>query len=326
MGTLLFALTFISPPFIKKYILRWFLKAEIGHHVYIGWFSAIMAKSVEIGDYSQIKSLSIIKSDAEFRMGSYSVISNMVFIYGAGSFILGDKCYIGPQCLINIDNDVRFGNVSALGPRSMIFTHGSFLPYTEGYWVKLDRVTIGDYVWMAAGVFVHPGVTIGNNVFVNSRAVVQQNIADGEVVAGNPARSITRMNRLRRKMSPARVDKSLEQIINGFKELVLRRHLDIRVEESDSHISFAYENKRYLLKSIPSNGNAGLNSHVAPATQCIFLVNASDWRPPARLKKTLVFDFTTNYASRSGDRIHHALWDFMRMYYGTIFRFATPEE
>jgi len=41
---------------------------------------------------------------------------------------------------------MRMGNVSAIGPKCMVFTHGSFLPYIEGYWVKLEGVTIGEHV------------------------------------------------------------------------------------------------------------------------------------------------------------------------------------
>ena len=63
---------------------------------------------------------------------------------GAGGFALGEHSYVGPQCLINTDDDVRIGDRSALGPRCMVFTHGSFLPFLEGYPVRLAPVSVGD--------------------------------------------------------------------------------------------------------------------------------------------------------------------------------------
>jgi len=47
---------------------------------------------------------------------------------------------------------------------------------------------IKDNVWIAADAFVGPGLTIENNVVVYARAVVVNNIGEGKVVGGNPAR------------------------------------------------------------------------------------------------------------------------------------------
>ena len=116
-----------------------------------------------------------------------------MLIYGAVDFTVGAHSYIGPQSLINADEDVHIGNRSALGPRCMVFMHGSFFPYTEGYWVKFSRVAIDDNVWCAAGVFIHPGIEIGNDVFVNSRSVLAQDFPSGAVMEGFPARPATQV-------------------------------------------------------------------------------------------------------------------------------------
>ena len=42
--------------------------------------------------------------------------------------------------------------------------------------------------WVCAGVFVHPGVTIGEGAVVGARAVVTKDVAPWTVVAGNPAK------------------------------------------------------------------------------------------------------------------------------------------
>ena len=51
-------------------------------------------------------------------------------------------------------------------------------------------ITIGNGVWVAAGAFIGPGVTVGHNSVIGARAVVTKDIPNCVVAAGNPARVI----------------------------------------------------------------------------------------------------------------------------------------
>lgn len=51
-------------------------------------------------------------------------------------------------------------------------------------------ITIGAQAWIAADVFVGPGVTIGDEAVVGARSSVFRNVEPRTVVAGNPARVI----------------------------------------------------------------------------------------------------------------------------------------
>lgn len=51
-------------------------------------------------------------------------------------------------------------------------------------------ITVGDNVWIGAGVQVMPGVTIGSNVVIGGGSVVVKDIPDGSVAVGNPCRII----------------------------------------------------------------------------------------------------------------------------------------
>jgi putative colanic acid biosynthesis acetyltransferase WcaF len=51
-------------------------------------------------------------------------------------------------------------------------------------------ITIGEHSWIAADVFVGPGVNIGDGAVVGARSTVLHNVAEWTVVAGNPARLI----------------------------------------------------------------------------------------------------------------------------------------
>jgi acetyltransferase-like isoleucine patch superfamily enzyme len=273
-----------------------------------------MGRQIELGDHSMIRPFSLISLAGQVKIGAHSEISSFNLIYGSSGLTVGDHSYIGPQSLINADEEVRLGQGSALGPRSMVFTHGSFLPYTEGYWVKLAGVTIGDKVWCAAGVFIHPGVEIGDDTFVNSRSVINQSIPANSVVEGNPARVVYSMEQVKRKMSPRRVDAALDQVLRDFAEVGLRRELGLEaVEESKYRLRFRWRNQAYCIALVPSTGDTSSADDPDADARQILVVNCPGYSAPS---KAMVFDLATMRTPFVSDRIHTALRLFMQRYYG----------
>jgi acetyltransferase-like isoleucine patch superfamily enzyme len=316
--TLLLGLILISPPCLKRLLLRWFCGAKIGRHASIGWFSAVMGRQIELGEYSAIRPFTLVHLTGQVKVGDYSEISSFNLVYGSSSLIVGDHSYIGPQSLINADEEVRLGQKSALGPRSMVYTHGSFLPYTEGYWVKLAGVTIGDRVWCAAGVFIHPGVEIGDDTFVNSRSVLTQSVPAGSVVEGNPAQVVYPMERMKQRMSPRRVDAALSKLLRDFAEIGLRRELGLEaIEESHHQLHFRWRGEPYRIALIPSTGDPPVAGESDFGGRRIFLVNCPGWASPPG---AVVFDLTTMRAPFASGRIPNVLRLFMQRYYGIKFK------
>jgi acetyltransferase-like isoleucine patch superfamily enzyme len=317
MRGVLLGLVFISPPFLKKLLLKWFCGAKIGRRARIGWFSAVMGREIQLGEHSIIRPLTLISVAGRVSLGDYSEISSFSLVYGSSGLIIGDQSYVGPQSLINCDEEVRLGHQSALGPRCMVFTHGSFLPYTEGYWVKLAGVTVGDRVWCAAGVFLHPGVEIGDDTFVNARSVLTQSVPAGSVVEGNPARVVYPMERMKRKMSPRRVDAAVSQLLHDFAEIGLRRELGLEaVEESEYQLRFDWRGEHYQIALIPSAGDLLSAGEPDPDVRQILVVNHPDWSPPPG---AAVFDLATGQTPFDSGHIHSALRLFMQRYYGIRF-------
>lgn len=72
--------------------------------------------------------------------------------------------------------------------------------HTAGHPVDFERrnqgleyawpITVGDNVWIGAGVQVMPGVTIGSNVVIGGGSVVVKDIPDNVVAVGNPCRPV----------------------------------------------------------------------------------------------------------------------------------------
>jgi len=205
----------------------------------------------------------------------------------------------------------------------MIYTHGAFFPYTEGYWVRFAPVTIGDHTWIAAGVFIHPGVTVGSNVFVNSMSVLTQAIPDGVVIEGFPAKQVTTTDKLKKKMTPKRVDTAVKKILKHFDEVVLERALEIKDRKFvKNQLIFKYHRREYCILCITSDNVSPPLYTTDQNKRFIFLVNTEHWSPPSTPKNPMVFDLTTMSTHLSGDKIFVELLRFMKSFYGIQFEYS----
>ena len=63
-------------------------------------------------------------------------------------------------------------------------------------------IMIGERAWIAADVFVAPGVTIGDGAVVTARSSVFSDIESWTVAAGNPATSVKKREFLSREAQP----------------------------------------------------------------------------------------------------------------------------
>ncbi len=103
--------------------------------------------------------------------------------------------------------DMTIGRHVSIGPRTHLYNlgglsigHHTFISQdvylcggthdytTLAYPLIRQKITIGNYVWIAAGAFIGPGVTIGDGAVIGARAVVMKDVEPWTVVAGNPAR------------------------------------------------------------------------------------------------------------------------------------------
>ena len=278
-----------------------------------------------MGDYSTVKPLTLIRCEGEVRIGKYTEISSFSIIYGCANFRVGNKCYIGPQTWINVSEDVVMGNRVGIGPRTMIFTHGSFLPYTEGYWARFGKVTFGNDVFLAAGVFVHPGVEIGEDVYVNSRSVISQSIPSGQVVEGFPSREVCQMEKIRRPVTPAKRDALILDMLKHFIFFVQQPNTGIKVTHHEDQITILQTHARdYLIILVNSKGMASVDYERHQDKRIIGLVNCQNWALPMTINKMLIFDFTDMKTAYTKDKLHRELYQFMKMYYGVIFEYDQP--
>ncbi len=102
-----------------------------------------------------------------FELGAHSMLSEGVEIYNLG------PVRIGSHTVLSQDVYVCAGTHDHTDPT---------LPLLR------PTVTIGSGVWICAGAFIGPGVTVGDNSVVAARAVVVRDVPPGVIVGGNPAK------------------------------------------------------------------------------------------------------------------------------------------
>ncbi|WP_379969592.1 maltose O-acetyltransferase [Ectobacillus sp. sgz5001026] len=105
---------------------------------------------------------------------------------------VGENFYANFDCVILDVCEVRIGDNCFLAPGVHIYTATHPLnPFERNSGLEYAKpITIGNNVWIGGRAVINPGIHIGNNVVVASGAVVTKDVPDNVVVGGNPAKII----------------------------------------------------------------------------------------------------------------------------------------
>lgn len=119
----------------------------------------------KIGKGVHVYPKAIIWAPWNLEIGDESGIANDVVLYSQGRIIIGKRSVISQ------------GSYICTG------THDYTKKEHPLFTVPIE---IGDFVWIASKVFVHPGVNIGKGVVVGACSVVTKNLSEWGVYTGNP--------------------------------------------------------------------------------------------------------------------------------------------
>jgi acetyltransferase-like isoleucine patch superfamily enzyme len=111
-------------------------------------------------------------------------------------YSMGDHCSIDPHAYFSVPAHVRLGNNVRLATCSVFCHDGAVNMINRAFGLRLDsvgKVDLRDNVYIGSGSILLPGVTIGPNAIVSAGSVVRSDVAEGDVVAGVPARRVGRL-------------------------------------------------------------------------------------------------------------------------------------
>ena len=134
-----------------------------------------------------------------FHVGPRSIIS------ATEKLQFGKNVYVGKNCTIQINGKIGNGvlianNVGIVGRLDHEWRF-PMVAVRDGKWVGDDAalssdpknaITIGDDVWIGFGSVILGGVTIGEGAIVAAGSVVTRDVSAYTVVAGNPAKVVTK--------------------------------------------------------------------------------------------------------------------------------------
>jgi len=110
-------------------------------------------------------------------------------------YAMGEHCYIEPSAQITDRPYIRLGNNVRITACCMMGHEGSVNMINRALGLRLDgvgKIDIRDNVFIGYGAIILPGVTIGPNAIVSAGSVVRADVAEGDVVAGVPAKRVGR--------------------------------------------------------------------------------------------------------------------------------------
>jgi acetyltransferase-like isoleucine patch superfamily enzyme len=104
---------------------------------------------------------------------------------------VGRKVFINQCCTIYDMSGVDIGDEVMIGPNVNIITTGHALePSRRRAYVEAKPIVIENNVWIATGVTIIGGVTIGENSVIAAGSVVTKDVPANSLAAGVPARII----------------------------------------------------------------------------------------------------------------------------------------
>jgi acetyltransferase-like isoleucine patch superfamily enzyme len=109
--------------------------------------------------------------------------------------IIGEGTEIGERTVINVREKVQIGrlcsiswdcNITDTDFHQIILAGSNYRPHTL-------PITIEDNVWIGLGVIISKGVNIGHHSVIAAGSVVHHSVAPYSLIAGNPARFVSRI-------------------------------------------------------------------------------------------------------------------------------------
>lgn len=143
-----------------------------------------------------------VRSGARFLVGKGSsasfgagcVLDHGLVVESRGNLEVGERTVFGHHCTIAADELISIGRDCLIAELVSIRDHDHAFSSTSESIIDQGRTTapvrIGNNVWIGAKATITKGVSIGSNSVIGSHAVVTDDLPEGCVAVGIPARVI----------------------------------------------------------------------------------------------------------------------------------------
>jgi putative colanic acid biosynthesis acetyltransferase WcaF len=123
------------------------------------------------------------------RIGKNARISPSVRVWAPWNLVVGDEVAIAHDVDCYCVDRLTIGDHATVSQYSFLCaaSHDISDPHMK---LITAPIQIGSQSWVCAGVFVSPGVTIGEGAVAGAMSVVTRDVEPWTVVAGNPAKRI----------------------------------------------------------------------------------------------------------------------------------------
>lgn len=110
-------------------------------------------------------------------------------IWAPWNLDLGEQCGIADRVILYCQGRITVGQRAVVSQGSHLCA-GTHDYETAGFPLVTAPIVVGDEAWIAAEVFVHPGVTIGEGAVIGARSVVNKDMPAWMVCAGFPCKPL----------------------------------------------------------------------------------------------------------------------------------------
>ena len=158
-------------------------------------------KKISIGDNTFIDDNVVLDAKGEENQGitigaNVYIGRNTILSCKEGSIFLEDYCNISANCMLLSETEIRLGQYCFLAGQCYLVAGGNhvfddisvpimFQPsYSKG------GITVGEDVWLGAGVIVLDGANVGKGTVVGAGAVVTESLPEYCIAVGSPAQKI----------------------------------------------------------------------------------------------------------------------------------------
>ena len=137
--------------------------------------------------------------DASGVLQKRTRISDTAFLYRPENIFVSDNVFVWHYTILDGTGGLEIDEGAQIGAWVGIFTHSSHIairlygnhyqdiPESEKKGYRKAPVKVGKYVFVGAGAKILPGVTIGEGAVISAGAMVYKDVADFQIVSGNPA-------------------------------------------------------------------------------------------------------------------------------------------